>query len=395
MSVATEITRLQSARDDIRVKLTELGLADATAKLDDLATAIENIENRGAIHATVVEGVTYTIPKGYHNGSGTVQGLTDTTGEAEKYKTQAKEVTPTKSEQNVTPDSGYYALSSVTVNPIPVAFQNVTSVTAEATDVLTGKTIVTADGTVTAGTMPNNGTVTKTLDTSTTSVAIAKGYHSGAGSVSISTETKTATPTKSKQTVSPSTGKVLGSVVVNPIPDDYILTIEDPDVSASASNILVDKVAYVNSVRVEGTMPNNGAIAKILDTTTTSYTVPTGYHNGNGAVSISLETKSATPTKSAQTITPTQGKVLSKVTVNAIPAQYITTTDATAKDTEILQGATAYVNGVKVTGAMPNNGTISNTIDGLTVTSVSIPAGYTTGGTVSLTNDIESQLASI
>lgn len=395
MSVATEITRLQSARDDIRVKLTELGLADATSKLDDLATAIENIENRGAIHATVVEGATYTIPKGYHNGSGTVQGLTDTTGEAEKYKTQAKDVTPTKSEQNITPDSGYYALSSVTVNPIPVAFQNVTSVTAEATDVLTGKTIVTADGTVTAGTMPNNGTVTKTLDTSTTSVAIARGYHSGAGSVSITTETKTATPTKSKQTVSPSTGKVLSSVVVNPIPDDYILTIEDSDVSASASNILIDKIAYVNSVRIEGTMPNNGAIAKTLDTTTTSHTIPMGYHNGNGAVSISLETKSATPTKSSQIITPTQGKVLSKVTVNAIPAQYITTTDATAKDTEILQGVTAYVNGVKVTGAMPNNGSVSNSIDGLTVTSVSIPAGYTTGGTISLTNDIESQLASI
>ena len=44
---------------------------------------------------------------------------------------------------------------------------------------------------------------------------------------------------------------------------------------------------------------------------------------------------------------------------------------------------------------MPNNGSTSKTIDGLTVTSVSIPAGYTTGGTVSLTGDIETALAAI
>ena len=44
---------------------------------------------------------------------------------------------------------------------------------------------------------------------------------------------------------------------------------------------------------------------------------------------------------------------------------------------------------------MPNNGSVSNTIDGLTAISVAIPAGYTTGGTVSLTNDIETALAAI
>ena len=44
---------------------------------------------------------------------------------------------------------------------------------------------------------------------------------------------------------------------------------------------------------------------------------------------------------------------------------------------------------------MANNGDTSGTIDGLTVTSKEIPAGYTSGGTVSLTNDIENALAAI
>lgn len=45
--------------------------------------------------------------------------------------------------------------------------------------------------------------------------------------------------------------------------------------------------------------------------------------------------------------------------------------------------------GRKVTGTMPNNGSTSQTIDGLTVKSCRIPAGYTSGGTVSLTDDID------
>lgn len=289
-NIATEIARIQTDRNTIRSKLVELGMAESTSNLDDLATAIDGIENRGAVSATVQEGSTYTIPKGYHNGSGTVSGVSG----GGNYSLQSKTITPTKSQQNVTPDSGYYGLSDVTVNAIPSNYQDVSATTATAGDVLTGKVYTDATGKVTTGTMANNGTVSKTLDT-----------------------------------------------------------------------------------------------------TTTSYTVPAGYHSGTGKVSIATETKTATPSKSTQTITPTSGKVLSKVTVNAIPSNYITTTDATASASEILDGETAYVNGAKVTGTMANNGSTSKTIDGLTTTSATIPAGYTTGGTVSLTSDIEDALASI
>lgn len=290
MSIATEISRLQTDRNTIRAKLVELGMAQNTDNLDALATKIETIENRGAVSATVQEGDTYTIPKGYHNGSGTVSGVAG----GGNYSLQSKSATPTKLQQNITPDNGYYGLSDVTVAPIPEAYQDVTSVTAGAEDVLTGKIIVDAEGKVKAGTMVNNGGVEKTLTT------------------------------------------------------------------------------------------------ELL-----SYTIPTGYHNGLGVVKIIPETKTVTPTKTAQTITPAEGKVLSSVAVGAIPDNFIDTTDADAIAGNILAEKTAYVDGEKITGSMPNNGATGGVMDGMTTTSVIIPAGYTSGGTVSLTDDIETALAAI
>lgn len=290
MSISTELSRIQTDRNTIRAKLVELGMATSTDNLTRLAAAIEALINQGAVSIEVKEGETYTIPAGYHNGSGTVKGVAG----GGSYTLQAKVITPTKKQQSVTPDSGYYGLSSVTVGAIPDAFQDVSSVTSAAGDVLTGKIFVAADGTPTAG-----------------------------------------------------------------------------------------------------SMPNNGAVSKTLDGTTISYIIPKGYHNGSGTVKISLETKTVTPTKSVQDITPSAGKVLSKVTVAAIPDNYIDTSDADGVAADIRAPKTAYIKGQKVEGTMPDNGNVGGTIDGLTATSMSIPAGYTDGGTVSLTSDIEDALAAI
>ena len=294
MSTATEIARLTDARNTIRDKLIELGLATSTAKLDALATAIDAIVNRGAVSATVQEGDTYTIPAGYHSGAGTVVGVSG----GGNYQLQSKgPITPTKSQISVTPDNGYYGLSAVTIAAIPEAYQNVSSVTATAADVLTGKVIVSATGESVAGEMVNNGAVSKTLDATTGNQ---------------------------------------------------------------------------------------------------SYTVPAGHHNGSGTVSIVLEEKSATPTTASQNITPTSGKVLSKVTVAAIPAKYGDTTGDDGVAANVLAGKKVHtiVNGVatQITGEMTNNGAISATFDGLTTTSYSVPSGYTSGGTVSLDDSIENAL---
>lgn len=397
MSTATEISRLTDARNTIRDKMIELGLATSTSKLDALATAVDGITNRGSVTATVQEGDTYTIPAGYHNGSGTVSGVAG----GGNYSLQSKTATPTKSQQSITPDSGYYGLSDVTVAPIPEAYQNVSGVTAAAGDVLSGKVIVDATGASVSGEMANNGAVTKTLDAGSNnqSYTVPEGYHNGKGKVSITLETKTATPTKASQDITPTSGKVLSKVTVAAIPAAYQ---DVTNVDAVAGDVLDGKtIVAADGTEVEGTMPDRGAVSKTLDATTgnQSYTIPAGHHNGSGKVSITLETKSATPTTSAQNITPTNGKVLSKVTVNAIPTKYGDTTGDTAVAGSLLTGAIAHTisNGsaVQITGTMPNNGAIAGTFDGLTATSYAIPAGYTSGGTVSLTSDIETALAAI
>lgn len=491
MSIATQLQRIQESRDTLRAKAIDLGIAQSTALLDELATAYEAIENRGAVSVEVKEGETYTIPKGYHNGSGTVSGVAG----GGNYTLQSKTVTPTKQQINVVPDEGKYGLSDVTVAAIPEIYQDVSSVTAGAADVLATKVFVTSDGSVTTGTMVNNGAVKKTLDVASennTSYVIPKGYHNGEGSVNIVSETKEATPTKSAQNITPTNGKVLSNVTVNPIPDAYqdvtavdatadkvlegstfvdaegtviegtmanngsvseVLNTTDtecaipagyhdgtgkvtivleeksatptkaaqtiapsagkvlskvsvaaiPDayqdvteVDATAADVLAGKkIVEADGTVTTGTMKNNGAVSKVLDMTTKEYTVPAGYHDGKGKVSIVSETKEVTPTKAAQTVSPASGKVLGSVTVNPIPENFIDTTDADALAGEILAGKTAYVDTTKVTGTMANNGAIEETIDGLTAMSYTIPAGYTSGGTVTLDNSIEEALAAI
>ena len=402
MSTATEISRLTDARNTIRDKLIDLGLAASTDKLDALATAVDGITNRGAVSATVQEGDTYTIPAGYHNGSGTVSGVAG----GGNYNLQSKNVTPTKAQQSITPDSGYYGLSDVTVAAIPAAYQNVSAVNAAAGDVLAGKVIVDATGASVTGTMANNGAVNKTLDATSNNqtYTVPAGYHSGSGTVKIVLEQKSATPGATAQEITPTAGKVLSKVTVAAIADNYADTTGD---TAVAANILDGETAHSynsstgKAVAVTGTMTNNGAVSRTLDATSgnQSYTVPAGYHNGSGTVNIVLEEKSATPSTSSQNITPTAGKVLSKVTVAAIPAKYGDTTGDTGTAPDVLAGVIVHsiVNGTatQITGSMTNNGAISGSIDGLTTTSYTVPAGYTSGGTVSLTNDIELALAAI
>jgi len=170
----------------------------------------------------------------------------------------------------------------------------------------------------------------------------------------------------------------------------------NPPVLPPAADVLTGKVFVDKAGKTTtGTMPNNGAATETLTPEKLSYTIPKGYHSGTGKVQITPETKSVTPNKSVQTVEPTDGKVLTSVEVAAIPEAYVDTSDGTAVAGDILNGKTAYAKGAKVTGSMANNGAVSGEIDGLTTTSFAVPAGYTTGGSVSLTGDIEEALAAI
>lgn len=286
MSIATEISRLLTDKNTIRAKLVELGMATNTDNLTTLAEAIDALINQGAVTVQVREGETYTIPAGYHSGSGTVSGVAG----GGNYSTQSKTVTPTKKQQHITPDDGYYALDSVTVQAIPDAYQDVSSVTTTAGEVLTGKVFVTANGDVIAGTMPNIGSVSKTLDVTTITFKIQKGYHDGSGTVEIVLEQKTVTPTKETQEITPTQGKVLSKVVVSPIPENYIDT---NDAEAEAGHILINQTAYVKGVKLTGTMPSNGDTSKTIDgLTMTSVAIPAG-HTSGGTVSLTTDIEDA------------------------------------------------------------------------------------------------------
>ena len=197
MSVAEQISRIQQDRNRIRNKLNALGLANGTDNLDTLTEAIEGIQDNGSITAQVKEGETYTIPAGFHSGTGTVSGVKG----GGNYTLQSKTVTPTKQHQVITPDEGSYGLSDVQVNPIPDAYQDVTSVTAGAENVLTGKVFVDKEGNIVAGTMPNNGSVNHQLgDTfaeNPLEYTIPAGFHDGTGKVTVPfTTVRTFTPYK-------------------------------------------------------------------------------------------------------------------------------------------------------------------------------------------------------
>lgn len=104
------------------------------------------MSNRGAVTGTITtKGTAYTIPQGYHDGSGTVNidstssqniianniregitilGVEGTMSGSEGVVAQAKTVTPTFASQVVTPDTGYTHLSQVTVNAITVTYSD-------------------------------------------------------------------------------------------------------------------------------------------------------------------------------------------------------------------------------------------------------------------------------
>ena len=59
------------------------------------------------------------------------------------------------------------------------------------------------------------------------------------------------------------------------------------DATASASEILSGQTAYGSAgTKLTGTMPNNGAVDGTIDDLSTPYTVPAGYHDGSGTVSV-------------------------------------------------------------------------------------------------------------
>ena len=122
--------------------------------------------------------------------------------------------------------------------------------------------------------------------------------------------------------------------------------------TAAVAEILINKTAHARGALLTGTMPNNGSVIGSISTLAQEYTIPQGYHDGSGKVSINAieqakiisnnirsgitilgvegsmsgsedvnaQSKNVTPSFAAQTILPSSGyNYLSQVVVSAIP----------------------------------------------------------------------------
>ena len=145
-----------------------------------------------------------------------------------------------------------------------------TDATASADKILSGETAyVNANKII--GTMPNCGAVSKIISTVDDVYIVPEGYHDGLGTVQIDNVEQA----KINQSNIKSGINILG-----------VSGTFTADADAVSSEILSGRIAYANSQKLTGTMTDNGAVNGIISTVAESYTIPSGYHNGSGSISI-------------------------------------------------------------------------------------------------------------
>lgn len=122
---------------------------------------------------------------------------------------------------------------------------------------------------------------------------IPQGYHNGSGTVSAvggggnyELQSKTVQPTYSEQTVTPDTGKYgLDSVTVGAIPSSYV---DVSGVTATADKVLTGSTfVAADGTTKNGAMTNQGKKTLTIDgLTSMSVSIPKGYHDGTGTVTL-------------------------------------------------------------------------------------------------------------
>ena len=339
MSVATQITRLQGVRDQIRTKMVGLGLSSNTDLLQDLANDLDGVSKISPTNnGTTDPGTGYTnvdtlsrststryikVPKGYNdtNRKFTISGVDNgsvsaatTTDPGNSYTNQTT-VTPSTSAQYVKISAGYLPNSKITVSKM-------------------------ADGSISSATTTNPGdsyanrvTVTPS-GTSAQYIKISKGYLPD-GKITINKM---------------SAGSVASATTTNP-GDSYA---NQTTVTPSGTDAQYVKISA-------GYLPNSKITINKM---------------ASGSVSSASTTDPGTDYTNKTTVTPSLDKQYvklaagylpnSKITVNAIPNQ--------KKSSDVTATVTASVSNITSINA-------SQVTDGVTVTasasgSTVVPVGY-------------------
>ena len=273
-----------------------------------------SMPNRGAVDITLAANGAYTIPDGWHNGSGRVhQSLTEQAGSTITPGTSNKLAVPAgrwvTGNVYVVGDNDLSAgniKENVNIFGIKGTFvgTNCRDANAGAAQILTGYSGYVNQAKV-SGTMPNRGAVDITL-AANGSYAIPDGWHNGSGRVHQSLTTRagaTITPGTSNILAVASgrwvtgnvyvagssnltSGNIKENVTIFGVKGTFVGT-NCRDANAGAAQILTGYSGYVNQAKVSGTMPNRGAVDTSIGANG-SYTIPNGYHNGSGKVKQSL-----------------------------------------------------------------------------------------------------------
>ena len=311
--------KISPADFDTEISTIETGVdtSDATATANDILSNktayADGVKLTGTIptKSQVITPSTerQNIEQGYHVGS-YVESVTKdvdsnivasnikngvsilgVTGNVTELNAQEKEATPTTSEQVITPNSGYNALSKVTI----AAVDNTIDSNIKSSNIKSGVTILGIEGTV----------------------------------EELNGQTKTVSPSTSSQTITPDSNyNALTEVTVNAV------------TSSIDNNIQAGNIKQGTTILgVTGSVVElNGETKTITPTTSQQTITPSSGKNGITEVTveaIDTEQKTVKSTTSSQTITPTSGKFIDEITVSPISLE--------SKTTTILQNGTTTI----------------------------------------------------
>lgn len=320
----------------------------------------------GSARFTNIDDTTATAPdvsstKYFYTAAGVRTKGTGATG-SPSY--QAKTVTPSETQQTVTADNTYDALSSVTVKGITASYVGSGVTRKSSTDLtVSGATITAPAGYYASAATKSVASTTRATPTIsvnssgliTATVTQSAGYVT-AGTTSttsqLSTQAgKTVTPSQSAQTAVASGKYTTGTITVAAIPSEYIVPEGSISITANGTDIDVSQYA------------------------TADVAVPTGGGVNN-------QNKTVTPSESKQTITPDSGYTgLGTVTVNAIPTTYVGSgiTQRSSSDLTV-SGATVTAPAGYYASAASKSVT---TMTLPTTTAAAATSGYTSKATIS------------